>query len=163
MSAPTDNTTTPPPTADEIAAARATLHRAGDAIRRSVAGPQHVDAVQARTTAFGQPMQELATTAAWGSVWTRPGLSRKQRSLLNVAMLCALNRGPELGVHVRGAFRNGATEAEVRETVLQASVYCGMPAGMEVGFPPSSSSSSFPLPFWVGEGGADVFACVAGV
>lgn len=131
MSAPTDTASTAPPTPDEIAAARATLHRAGAAIRRSVAGPQHVDAVLARTTAFGQPMQELATTAAWGSVWTRPGLSHKQRSLLNVAMLCALNRGPELAVHVRGAFRNGATEVEVRETVLQASVYCGMPAGME--------------------------------
>lgn len=118
-----------------------------------MAGPQHVDAVQARTTAFGQPMQELATAAAWGSVWTRPGLSRKQRSLLSVAMLCALNRGPELGVHVRGAFRNGATQAEVRETVLQASVYCGMPAGMEVSF-------SFPslLFLFLGEGSdADMF------
>lgn len=121
-----------PPTDAEIAAARATLHRAGHAMRRQVAGPSHVDAILARTTSFGQPMQELATTAAWGSVWTRPGLSLKQRSLLNVAMLCALNRGPELAVHVRGAFRNGATEVEVRETVLQASVYCGMPAGMEV-------------------------------
>ncbi|KAF9636274.1 hypothetical protein BFW01_g7169 [Lasiodiplodia theobromae] len=125
------STPNPNPTPDEIATAHATLHAAGTAMRRQVAGSAHVDRTLAATTSFGQPMQELATEAAWGSVWTRPGLSLKQRSLLNVAMLCALNRAPELAVHVRGAFRNGCTEVEVRETVLQASVYAGMPAGME--------------------------------
>lgn len=122
------------PTPSQIAAAHATLRAAGTAMRRQVAGPAHVDRALAATTPFGRPMQELATEAAWGSVWTRPGLSLRQRSLLNVAMLCALNRAPELAVHVRGAFRNGCTEVEVRETVLQASVYAGMPAGMEVSF-----------------------------
>ena len=76
-------------------------------------------------------MQELVTEACWGSVWTRPGLEKKQRSLLNIAMLCALNRSTELGVHVRGAVNNGATEVEIRETLLQAAIYCGMPAGIE--------------------------------
>lgn len=70
-------------------------------------------------------MQELVTEGCWGSVWTRPGLERKTRSLLNCAMLCALNRGNELAVHVRGAVTNGATEVEISETILQASVYCG--------------------------------------
>ncbi|GME22111.1 4-carboxymuconolactone decarboxylase [Neofusicoccum parvum] len=123
--------TTDPPTPSQLAAAHATLHAAGHAMRRAVAGPAHVDRVLAATTSFGQPMQELATEAAWAHVWTRPGLSLRQRSLLNVAMLCALNRAPELAVHVRGAFANGCTETEVREALLQAAVYCGMPAGME--------------------------------
>lgn len=76
-------------------------------------------------------MQELVTEACWGSVWGRPGLERKQRSMLNMAMLMALNRSPELAVHVRGAVTNGCTEVEIRETLLQAAIYCGMPAGME--------------------------------
>ncbi|KAL1642716.1 hypothetical protein SLS58_005220 [Diplodia intermedia] len=124
-------TSTSDPTPSQIAAAHATLHAAGTAMRRAVAGSAHVDRTLSTTTSFGQPMQNLATEAAWGSVWTRPGLTPRQRSLLNVAMLCALNRGPELAVHVRGAFRNGCSEVEVRETVLHASVYAGMPAGME--------------------------------
>lgn len=74
---------------------------------------------------------QLATEAAWGSIWTRPGLDLKTRSLLNIAMLCALNRGPELAVHTRGALNNGASEVEIREVILQAAVYAGMPAGME--------------------------------
>ena len=76
-------------------------------------------------------MQELVTEACWGSIWTRPGLERKYRSLLNIAMLCALNRSAELAVHVRGAVNNGASEVEIRETLLQAAIYCGMPAGIE--------------------------------
>lgn len=76
-------------------------------------------------------MQELVTEACWGSVWTRPGPERQQRSLLNIAMLCALNRSTELGVNVRGAVNNGASEVEIRETLLQAAMYCGMPAGVE--------------------------------
>ena len=71
------------------------------------------------------------TEVCWGSIWTRPGLELKTRSLLNLAMLCALNRSTELGVHTRGALNNGASEVEIRETILQAAVYCGMPSGME--------------------------------
>ena len=67
----------------------------------------------------------------WGSVWTRPGLELKTRSFLNLAMMCALNRSPELAVHTRGALNNGATPEEIREVILQASCYCGMPSGME--------------------------------
>lgn len=76
-------------------------------------------------------MQELVTEACWGSVWSRPGLERKQRSLLNIAMLCALNRGPKLAAHVSGAINNGASEVEIRGTLLQAAIYCGVPAGIE--------------------------------
>ena len=76
-------------------------------------------------------MQELVTEACWGSIWTRPGLEKKHRSLLNIAMLCALNRSNELAVHVRGAVNNGASEVEIRETLLQAAIYCGVPAGIE--------------------------------
>lgn len=76
-------------------------------------------------------MQELVTEACWGSVWTGPGLERKQRSLLHISMLCALNRSTELEVHVRGAINHGASEVEVRETLLQAAMCCGMPADMK--------------------------------
>lgn len=71
------------------------------------------------------------TESCWGSIWTRPGLELKTRSFLNMAMLCALNRSTELGVHAKGALNNGATEEELREVLLQAACYCGMPAGIE--------------------------------
>jgi 4-carboxymuconolactone decarboxylase len=71
------------------------------------------------------------TESCWHSIWGRPGLEKKTRSLLNIAMLCAQNRSPELAVHVRGAVNNGASEVEIRETLLQAACYCGMPAGIE--------------------------------
>lgn len=74
---------------------------------------------------------QLVAEACWGSIWTRPGLELKTRSFLNIAMLCGQNRSTELATHVRGALNNGATEEEVREVVLQAAVYCGMPAGIE--------------------------------
>ena len=76
-------------------------------------------------------MQELATEVGWGYIWARPGLERKTRSLLNLAMLLALGKGTELGVHVRGAINNGATETEIQETLLHASIYAGLPAGLE--------------------------------
>lgn len=76
-------------------------------------------------------MQELVTEVCWGAVWSRPGLDRKQRSLLNIGMLCALNRGAELAVHVRGGVNNGLSETEIREALLQVSIYVGMPAGLE--------------------------------
>ena len=76
-------------------------------------------------------MQDMTTEVGWGILWARPGLERKIRSLLNIGMLCALNRSTELAVHVRGAVNNGATEVEIRETIMQAAIYCGFPAGLE--------------------------------
>lgn len=120
------------PTPQEEQDAHKILFDKGLKIRYEVAGPSYVDAALAGgSSEFARPMQELVTEACWGSVWSRPGLERKQRSLLNIAMLCALNRGPELAAHVRGALNNGATEVEIRETLLQAAIYCGMPAGIE--------------------------------
>jgi len=117
----------------DIKEAHSTLFDQGLKIRYEVAGKEYVDRALANgSSEFARPMQELVTEACWGSVWSRPGLERKQRSLLNIAMLCALNRSTELAIHVRGAVVNGASEIEIRETLLQASIYCGMPAGMEV-------------------------------
>ena len=119
-------------TAPEIQDAHRAIFEEGLKIRYEVAGKEYVDKSLANgSSEFARPMQELVTEACWGSVWSRPGLERKQRSLLNIAMLCALNRSTELAVHVRGAINNGASEIEIRETLLQAAVYCGMPAGIE--------------------------------
>jgi 4-carboxymuconolactone decarboxylase len=104
---------------------------AGINTRRSVLGAEHVDRSLARASEFSRPMQELVTEYCWGAVWSRPGLARRDRSLLNIAMLAALNRSHELELHVRGALNNGVTPAELREVLLQASIYCGVPAGME--------------------------------
>jgi 4-carboxymuconolactone decarboxylase len=100
-------------------------------LRREVLGAEHVDRSLARASDFMRPMQEFVTEYCWGAVWTRPGLDRRTRSLINLAMLTALGSGHELEVHVRGAITNGASESEIRETLLQAAVYCGVPAGME--------------------------------
>ncbi|THY84349.1 hypothetical protein D6C95_08189 [Aureobasidium pullulans] len=117
---------------DELKEAHTTLFNEGLKIRYEVAGKAYVDKSLANgSSEFARPMQELVTEACWGSVWSRPGLERKTRSMLNIAMLCALNRGKELAVHVRGALNNDASEVEVREVLLQASIYCGMPAGLE--------------------------------
>jgi 4-carboxymuconolactone decarboxylase len=103
----------------------------GIKVRYEVAGKEYVDRSLANGSSdFARPMQELVTEACWSSIWTRPGLEKKYRSLLNIAMLCALNRETELAVHVRGAVNNGASEVEIRETLLQAAIYCGMPAGI---------------------------------
>ena len=112
--------------------AHKTIFDEGLKVRYEVAGKEYVDKSLANGSSdFARPMQELVTEACWGSVWTRPGLERKQRSLLNIGMLCALNRATELAVHIRGAVNNGASEVEIRETLLQAAIYCGMPAGIE--------------------------------
>lgn len=99
--------------------------------RREVLGTEHVDRALERVTEFSRPVQELVTEYCWGEIWTRPGLDRKTRSLLNIAMLTAMNRMHELAVHVRGAVTNGATEEEIQETLLQTAVYCGAPAALE--------------------------------
>jgi 4-carboxymuconolactone decarboxylase len=103
----------------------------GLAVRRDVLGAEHVDRALLEASEFARPMQELVTEFCWGAVWARPGLERKTRSLLNLAMLTALNRRHELELHVRGALTNGATVSEIQEVLLQAAVYCGVPAAMD--------------------------------
>ena len=100
----------------------------GMKIRREVLGDAHVDAAIAKRNAFSEEFQNLITRYAWGEIWTRPGLPRQTRSLITVAMLVALNREEELRMHLRAALRNGATQEEIRETLLQAAIYCGVPA-----------------------------------
>ncbi|KPM40148.1 hypothetical protein AK830_g6437 [Neonectria ditissima] len=117
---------------DQVAEAHRILFEKGLEIRYEVAGKSYVDkSLENGSSSFARPMQELVTEACWGFVWSRPGLERKHRSLINVAMLCAMHRSQELAVHVRGAVNNGATEVEIRETLLQASIYAGMPVGLE--------------------------------
>lgn len=99
--------------------------------RRDVLGSDYVDKAIANADEFSKPLQELVTQYCWGDVWNRPGLERKTRSLLNLAMLTALNRPHELKLHVRGALNNGVTKEEIREVFLQAAIYCGVPAGVE--------------------------------
>jgi len=103
----------------------------GLATRREVLGADYVDRALAGATEFSAPLQELVTEYCWGAVWTREGLERRTRSLLNLAMLTALNRPHELAGHVRGAVNNGCSEVEIRETLLQAAVYCGLPAALD--------------------------------
>jgi 4-carboxymuconolactone decarboxylase len=100
-------------------------------VRREVLGAAHVDKSLAEATEFSAAIQELVTEYCWGAVWTRDGLDRKTRSLLNLGMLTALNRMHELGAHVRGALTNGCTEEEIREALLQTAIYCGVPAALE--------------------------------
>ena len=100
--------------------------------RREVLGADYVDRALGQATDFTAPLQELITEYCWGAVWNREGLDRRTRSLLNVGMLTALNRQHELAGHVRGAVNNGCTEVEIRETLLQAAVYCGLPAALDV-------------------------------
>jgi 4-carboxymuconolactone decarboxylase len=100
-------------------------------MRRAVLGAEHVDRSLEQVSDFSRPLQELVTEYCWGEIWNREGLEPKTRSLLNLAMLTALNRSHELAVHVRGAINNGVTVAEVQETLLQAAVYVGAPAALE--------------------------------
>ena len=99
--------------------------------RREVLGSDYVDNSLKNAGEFDMPMQELVTQYCWGDIWNRPGLDRRTRSLLNLAMLTALNRQHELKVHVRGALTNGVTKEEITEVFLQAAVYCGVPAGVD--------------------------------
>lgn len=103
----------------------------GLAVRREVLGPEYVDKSVANVDPFMKPMQKLVTEWCWGEVWTRPGLDRKTRSMINLAMLTALNRPHELKLHVRGALNNGVTREEIQEVLLQACIYCGVPAALE--------------------------------
>jgi 4-carboxymuconolactone decarboxylase len=100
----------------------------GVAVRRAVLGDAHVEAALAGRTALTHEFQELLTRYAWGELWDRPGLPRHTRSLLTIAMLIALNRPEELRLHVRAAANNGVTPDEIKEVLLHAAVYCGVPA-----------------------------------
>jgi 4-carboxymuconolactone decarboxylase len=107
------------------------LYDKGMAIRREVLGDEYVDRATANIDDFNRDFQRMVTEFCWGGVWGREGLSRKQRSLNNLCMLTALNRPHELETHLRGALRNGCTIAEIRETLMQAAVYAGIPAGVD--------------------------------
>lgn len=99
--------------------------------RREVLGAEYVDAAIRNADAFNMPMQELVTQYCWGDVWNRPGLDRRTRSFLNLAMLTALNRPHELKLHVRGAINNGITKDELAEVFLHTAIYCGVPAAID--------------------------------
>ena len=103
----------------------------GNQVRREVLGDAHVDRSMKQATEFTRVVQEYVTASCWGDVWSRPGLDRRTRSLLNLAMLTALNRPHEFAVHVRGALRNGCTVEEIQEVLLQTAAYCGAPAALE--------------------------------
>jgi len=100
----------------------------GMKIRRDVLGDAYVDRAQSNATALTKEFQDLITRYAWGEIWARPGLDRKTRSCITVAITVALNRPDQLALHLRGALRNGVTVAELREVLLQTVVYCGIPA-----------------------------------
>ncbi|PPQ97585.1 hypothetical protein CVT26_002313 [Gymnopilus dilepis] len=107
------------------------LYDAGMVMRRKVMGDAYVDnQLKQGASDFMRPMQELATGAAWGTIWTRPGLELKQRSLIVIALLASQGKEAELKGHIRGAVNNGASEVEIRETLLHVASYCGAPSGM---------------------------------
>jgi 4-carboxymuconolactone decarboxylase len=103
-------------------------HGEGMRIRREVLGEEHVAAAVADTTADTAPFQDLITRYAWGEIWARPGLDRRMRSAITLMALVALNREPELALHIRSALRNGLTREEIKEVLLQSAIYCGIPA-----------------------------------
>jgi 4-carboxymuconolactone decarboxylase len=102
----------------------------GLALRRELNGSELIDQIFRDADDFSLPMQEMVTEHAWGTVWARPELDRRSRSILNLGMLAALNRQDELAGHIRVALKNGVTKIEIRECLLQVAVYAGMPAGM---------------------------------
>lgn len=100
-------------------------------VRREVLGAEYVDKSLREADDFTREMQELVTQYCWGDVWNRPGLDRRMRSFLNLAMLTALNRPHEIRLHVRGALNNGLSRDEIKEVFLQAAIYCGVPAALD--------------------------------
>lgn len=107
------------------------LFEKGLEIRKSVLGAEFVEKSIGSADDFNMPLQELVTEYCWGAVWGRETLDKKTRSLLNLAMISALNRPHELKMHVKGALRNGLTKDEIREVFLQVAIYCGVPAGVD--------------------------------
>ena len=102
--------------------------RRGMTVRREVLGDEHVDRAVATTTSFTEPFQDFITRYAWGEIWSRPGLSRAERSLITVAVLAALHHDNELAMHVKAALRNGLQPEQISEVLLQVAVYAGVPA-----------------------------------
>jgi 4-carboxymuconolactone decarboxylase len=107
------------------------MYEKGLAIRRQVLGSEYVDNALSTADDFNRPMQELVTEYCWGEIWGRPGLDRKTRSMLNLAMLSAMNRPHEIKAHVRGALANGLTKDEIKEVFLQVAIYCGVPVAID--------------------------------
>ncbi len=103
----------------------------GLVVRKEVLGAAYVEKSINGADEFALAMQEYATESAWGAIWTRPGLPRKTRSLLNIAMLTVMNRPHELKLHIRSSFTNGVTKDEIKEVLLQVSAYAGVPAGID--------------------------------
>jgi 4-carboxymuconolactone decarboxylase len=103
---------------------------AGLKTRREVLGAQYVDKAMANVDPFSEEFTELLNTYCWNDIWNRPGLPRKARSMLNLGMLCALNREHELKLHIRGALNNGLSKDEIKEVFLQVAIYCGVPAAV---------------------------------
>ncbi|WNK00843.1 carboxymuconolactone decarboxylase family protein [Thalassospiraceae bacterium LMO-JJ14] len=104
---------------------------AGMKVRREVLGDEYVDRAVAATDELTKPLQDLVNEYGWGACWTRPGLDRRTRSFMNIAMLTALNRPHELAVHLKGAMNNGLSREEIVEAVLQTAIYCGLPAALD--------------------------------
>jgi 4-carboxymuconolactone decarboxylase len=100
----------------------------GLSTRRAVLGDAHVDRALKASNDFNREFQDLITRYAWGEIWTRPGLARRERSLITLAMMVALGREEEFRLHLRASFRNGVTREEIREVLLQTAIYCGVPA-----------------------------------
>ncbi len=107
------------------------LFKKGLDVRRSVLGADYVDGSLARADDFNAVFQQMTTEIAWGMAWTRPGLDRKTRSIINLGMLSALTRGAELRLHLRAALTNGVTRDEIKEVLIQVGAYCGIPAALE--------------------------------
>jgi len=103
--------------------------RRGMTVRREVLGDEHVDRAVATTTSFTEPFQDFITRYAWGEIWSRPGLSRAERSIVTLAVLAALQHENELAMHVKAALRNGLQPEQISEVLLQVAVYAGVPAG----------------------------------
>ena len=112
-------------------ATQSAVYKKGLKIRRAVLGRKYVDASIKAADDFNRPFQELVTEYCWGAVWGRPGLSRKTRSLINLAMLTALNRPHEVKLHIKGALNNGVSKDAIREVLLQTAIYCGVPASLD--------------------------------
>ena len=102
--------------------------RQGMTVRRTVLGDEHVDRAVATTTPFTAPFQDLITRYAWGDIWSRPGLSRAERSIITLTVLATLQQENELAMHVKAALRNGLTPEQISEVLLQSAIYCGFPA-----------------------------------
>jgi 4-carboxymuconolactone decarboxylase len=107
------------------------MYEKGLKIRREVLGAEYVDNAISTADDFNRPLQELVTEYCWGEIWGRPGLDRKTRSMLNLAMISALNRPHEVKAHVKGAINNGLTKSDIQEVLLQVAIYCGVPAAVD--------------------------------